>query len=113
MLPMSNRLTKSKDFKRVFEKGRYLKGHSLALKFEKNGLDKSRFGFVVGLKVSKKSATRNRTKRQLRAIIQDMLKKIKNGYDVIIVARPEILEKSYQEIKEELKNNLEESKLKS
>jgi len=111
MLPRNYKLKKKNDFKGVFEKGRYFQGKFIKIKFLKNDLESSRFGLMVGLKVSKKAVERNKIKRWLEESIQSNLEKIKNGFDVIIMVNPEILERKYQEVKEELINLLEESNL--
>ncbi|MEK7503439.1 MAG: ribonuclease P protein component [Patescibacteria group bacterium] len=86
MLPGTNRLKKKKDFERVFKQGRGLKESFLSLKLVKNGLGETRFGFVVGQKVSRKAVVRNKVKRRLRDIVRSQLGGIKKGLDVAIVA---------------------------
>lgn len=102
MLQKINRLTKKKDFEAVFKNGYPLNGDIIFLKFLKNNLDFSRFGFIVSGKVSKKAVIRNKIKRRLREIIRLKIKDIKNGFDIIIIAKFAIIDKEYQEIKEVL-----------
>jgi len=86
MLPGINRLKKKKDFERVFKQGRGLKEAFLSLKSTKNGLSSTRFGFVVGQKVSHKAVVRNKVKRRLRELTKSELKNVKKGFDVVVVA---------------------------
>lgn len=86
MLPGINRLKKKKDFEHVFKQGRGLKEGFLSLKFIKNGLDATRFGFVVGQKVSRKAVVRNKVKRRLRILAKAKLGQMKQGIDVVIIA---------------------------
>ncbi|MFH1780886.1 MAG: ribonuclease P protein component [Candidatus Nealsonbacteria bacterium] len=86
MLPGINRLKKKRDFECVFKQGRGLKEGFLSLKFVKNGLEATRFGFVVGQKVSHKAIVRNRIKRKLRDLVMSRLKDIQGGFDVVVVA---------------------------
>jgi len=86
MLPAINRLKKKKDFERVFKQGRGLKEAFLSLKSTKNGLASTRFGFVVGQKVSHKAVVRNRVKRKLRDLAKQKIKDVKSGFDIVIVA---------------------------
>jgi len=72
---------------------------------------KRRFGFVVGKKTAKKAVVRNKIKRRLRGIIRREILNIKDGFDVVIVTNPKIVEKEYQEIREELKDVLKKGKL--
>lgn len=86
MLPGTNRLKKKKDFEYVFKQGRGLREGFLSLKFAKNGLGATRFGFVVGQKVSHKAVIRNKVKRRLRALARAKLGDIKKGFDVVMIA---------------------------
>lgn len=107
MLAKQRRLQKSKDIEMVFKRGKTLNGKLLFLKLKKNDLEISRFGFIIGKKISNKAVIRNRLKRQLREIVGKNLSDIKPGFDVIVVAKPEIINKNYQEIKNDLENLLQ------
>lgn len=85
MLAFKNRLKKQKDFERVFKGGNGFKQGSLYLKIIENGLQSTRFGFVVSKKFSKKAVDRNRVKRILREVIKNNLSNIKSGLDVVVV----------------------------
>jgi len=106
MLPKVNRLAKNKDFQVAFKKGKGFNEKFVFLKIVKNNFAFSRFGFVVSNRVSKKSTTRNKIKRQLSHIIYPNLARIKSGYDVIIGVRPEIKNKKYPEIEKAIKKIL-------
>ena len=56
----------------------------MGLKFRANALPVSRFAVVAGVKVSKKAVVRNRLKRQVRAIVHEVLGEITPGYDVLL-----------------------------
>lgn len=107
MLSKENRLRKRKDFDNIFKNGKAKTGRFIFLKFLKNGLNVSRFGFIVSLKIAKKAVVRNKIKRRLRQVIKNNINKIKPGFDMVITAKPEIVNKNYQEIKNELENELE------
>jgi len=100
MLPKENRLTKTKNFKRVWQKGKGLFKKELGVKWVKNDLDVSRFAIIVSLKISKKATQRNKVKRRLREIVWKNLNRIREGCDVIIITRPGILELDYWQIEE-------------
>lgn len=104
MLSKENRLRKRKDFDNIFKNGKAKIGRFIFLKFFKNGLNVSRFGFIVSLKIAPKAVVRNKIKRRLRQVIRNNINKIKPGLDIVITAKPEIVNKSYQEIKNELEN---------
>lgn len=90
MLPKENRLKKNKDFEMVFKKGKGFSQNFLFLKFIKNNLKVTRFGFVVSKKVSKKAVIRNRIKRRLREIVRKKIAEIEKGRDIIIIVIPDI-----------------------
>lgn len=100
MLPKENRLTKKKDFERVFRRGKGLKEKFLIIKVLGNNLKVSRFGFIVSKKISKKAVLRNKIKRRLRESVRPKLNQIRQGIDVAVIACPEIGEKNFREIEE-------------
>ena len=104
MLAKQHRLQKDKEFESVFRKGKASKGKFLFLKLKRNKLQISRFGFIIGKKISKKATVRNKIKRQLREIVRENLNNVKSGFDVVIVTKPGIINKNYQEIKNDLEN---------
>jgi len=55
------------------------------MRFAPNGGQKTRFGFVVGLRFSKKAVLRNKMKRQLSAAAEKHYYKIKPGYDIVVI----------------------------
>ena len=110
MLAKQHRLKKDKDFELVFKKGKAFNGKFLFLKvIKRNNLEVSRFGLIVGTKISKKATIRNKIKRRLRDVIRKKLEDIKPGFDVVIGAKTRIVDKSYQDIKEELEGLLEKT----
>lgn len=103
MLNRFNRLSKNKDFDKVFQKGRSNYQDILGAKLIPNNLDHNRFGVLVGLKVNKKAVIRNKVKRQIKTAIRLDEPFLKKGYDCVIVVFPLILAKNYNEIQAALK----------
>lgn len=87
MVPAKNRLKTDQDFQRLARKGRSVSVPAITLKYIPNGLQFSRFGFVVSVKTDKRAVVRNRVKRRIREIIRLKLAKIKPGYDIMMVIR--------------------------
>lgn len=108
MLPKKYRLVKKKDCEKVWRYGKSFFEEEIGFKALKNNLSASRFGFIVGTKVSKKAVQRNKIKRQLREIIRSKIKSIKTGYDFLIIALPKILERDYWEIDKIIEVSLKE-----
>jgi ribonuclease P protein component len=101
MLPKKYRLTKRENFKRL-RKGITFYSPIAIFKVLQNNLNISRFGIVVGAKVTRKAVKRNKLRRQINEIIRLKLPSLKSGYDVLILALPKIIEKNYWEINEEV-----------
>jgi len=85
MLPSTFRLKKKKDFERVFNLGHASGGEFFILKQAQNNLSFTRFGFIVSAKVSAKAVNRNKLRRQVNEIVRLNLKRIKIGFDVVII----------------------------
>lgn len=111
MLPKRHRLTRERDFSSVHKKGEYVSGTILTLKVAASDQDITRFGFLVGKKVSKKAVVRFKVKRRLREIVRAKLPYLVSGYDVIVMARPGIHLKSFSELKTELDVLLQKARL--
>lgn len=112
MLPRKNRLNK-KEVENVFKKGKKFVGKFLILKIEKKEKRAySSFSAIVPIKVSKKSTDRNKIKRKIRESLREKLPQIKPGFQGIFISMPEILDKKFKEIDEEIKNLLTISNIK-
>lgn len=100
MLPRQHRLTRNKDFQKVFKEGKYISVRNgfLCVKFLKNTLGFSRFGFIVSSKVSNKANKRNRIRRVLQGIVLNKLATVKPGFDVVIIAKKAVGGKSFKDI---------------
>lgn len=102
MLALQHRLTKKKDFEKIFKQGRAYYTKLLGIKILFNQTELSRFAVVVSAKVSKSSVKRNRLKRQIRQALRELSWEIISGFDLIIMALPGLLGKDYLVIKGEL-----------
>ncbi len=76
-----------------------------------SGSGKTRVGFIVGTKVSKRATQRNIIKRRLRAIAAESQSSIAQGKEVAIIARPPVLGEPYHSIKRDLIALLEKARL--
>ncbi len=103
LLPV-NRLSQDRDFKRVFKFGSPFYSRNLQLKLSKNQAGESRFGFVIGLSVSKKATVRNRLKRQVREAVRLLFKNglIKPNFDVVIRIKSGLIGADYKDIRAEV-----------
>ncbi len=102
MLKKKYRIKKETDFRQIFKEGEKAINSFIFLKFKKNDLSITRFGFSVGKKVSNKAVLRNKIKRILNQIIKKELDRINPGFDVVVVVSNKIINKDHTEIKAEL-----------
>lgn len=110
MLKKEHRIRKQKDFDRVFGKdGSFFAQGFLSLKVSPNGLDHSRFGFIVSNKISKSAVKRNRIKRLLREAVRLKWELIKPGWDVVMMARVDISDKDLKAVDKAVDNLLKRS----
>ncbi len=99
MLAKQYRLSKEKDFEKVFKRGRANYTGQIGVKTIANQFRHNRFGIIVSAKVSKKATERNRIKRRIRQALRQLDKKLIGGYDVVIIALPGLLNLDYQAVK--------------
>lgn len=96
-------LTKKVQFNLVYEEGRSWTGKEVVVRTLPNGLDSSRFGFVVSRHVGK-AVVRNRVKRRLREILRQTL--LQPGWDIIVIARAPTAMTGYARLGESVRNLL-------
>lgn len=123
MLPSQYRLKRMKDFEILFKEGRFSGASLLTLKAWRVEPDKYprrnyttqdlRIGVVVGTKVSKSAVKRNRLKRQMRAVLGQLLKdgRLKQGYLVAVIAKKEMLDASFEEIQQDIVTALNRARM--
>lgn len=82
--------------------GPTLNSELFSLKISKNSLSRSRFGFIVSKKIDKRATVRNSLKRKMRSCLEENFKLIKPGYDMLFVIKKKALEKSREEVCQEV-----------
>ena len=107
MLNRENRLKSQKAYTATYSNRNIVSENEIILYAGKEKTDKNcptRVGFVVSKKVHKRATKRNRTKRLMREIIRLMFKNneltiIDNYQSLIFIAKEDILEKTFEEIR--------------
>lgn len=102
------RLTDSKRFPLIHQEGRVWANRLLVMKIIPNGLDNSRFGFLVGKRIGN-AVVRNKVKRRLRDVIR--LEPVQAGWDVIFIARRGADSSDYNQLKRAAGGLLKRAKL--
>lgn len=128
-LSQPNRLRHWRDFQVVYQKGSRRSGRYLTLRClrqrtsagntptegtlrprEESKLP-TRIGISISQKVSKKAVVRNRIKRQIRAILRQLLPRISPGWQVVVGVRPGAQECEYGQFLRELEQLLAEAEV--
>ena len=102
------RLTESRRFAEIHKEGISAANRLLVLRMLPNGLDHSRFGFVVSKRIGN-AVARNLVKRRLREVVRH--NKIKDGWDAVLIARRGAANADFMQLKQAANNLLRRAKL--
>lgn len=94
-------LKNKKEFDNVFNKKNSYANKYLVMYITKNNIDNNRLGIIVSKKVGN-SVVRHRITRIIRECYRLNFKNIKIGYDIVIIARESIVDKSYFDVESAL-----------
>lgn len=97
------RLTGNKQFTRIRGQGKSAANRFLVIRYLRNGLDHSRFGFMVSKRIGN-AVIRNKVKRRLREAVR--LTPVKAGWDAVFIARRGTESAGYHELKQAAGNLL-------
>ncbi|RXE57809.1 ribonuclease P protein component [Acetivibrio mesophilus] len=95
-------IKRNTEFLRLYKKGKFYAGRNIVLYVMKNRFGINRLGITVGKKFGK-SVKRNRIKRHIRESYRFYEEFIKNGYDLVFVARSSEQMPAFLDIKKEMK----------
>lgn len=110
MLPKSLRITQQAEWNKLHKLGHRTHTPELVMSYLKTN-QISRFGFIVGSKVSKRANIRNLIKRRIRGVVEKNIANIRENNDIIFVAKPKIKDLNYQEIEEKVLMLLKKNRL--
>lgn len=102
MLASKNRLTKKKDFEKIFKNGQKVFNKFFGLRYLIWSIDYPRFVIVVSNKVSKQATKRNQLKRRLREIVRLNFENLNLRGDFIINVLPPAINLDYHQLKKEI-----------
>lgn len=92
-------LKKNSDFRRLYAKGKSAVSPYLVLYCRRNRLGENRTGYTVSAKLGH-AVVRNRVRRRLREIVRLNAPALKQGWDLVIVARTRAVGAPYRKLEE-------------
>lgn len=95
------RLRKNAEFKKVYIGGKNFWNRNLILYIKKNKLEESRFGITITKKIGN-AVVRNKIRRRVKEIYRLNLYRIKDGYDLILLPKKNVVDISYKELESAL-----------
>ncbi|MGV8153686.1 MAG: ribonuclease P protein component [Alkaliphilus sp.] len=105
-----NNIRKNKEYREVYKHGKSMANRLLIIYFKKNNSEENRIGFTVSKKVGK-SVVRNRVRRLLKESYRLNFEKIEKGYDIVFIARKNVKESPFKEVKSAMMHLLRKKKL--
>ena len=97
---LQERIRKKKDFLHLYKKGRRYKGKYFNFIYLSSDSSFSRMAVVISKKVGN-AVKRNKIKRWMRTLFRRNKDLLKNSFDIIIIAKKEILEASWLKLQED------------
>ena len=112
MLARKHRLTGSNDFKKVQNEGKVFQSPNFGMAY----LDRKdelppRFGFVISTKISKDAVDRNTIRRHMSETVRQMTNEVKNGLDVVFLAKMSVITVPAEELVKEVKKAVRQSEI--
>ena len=96
-------IKKDSDFRRIYQKGKSFADRNLVIYTKQNGQKKSRIGISVSKKVGKANV-RNKVRRYIKEAYRlNVDPEIKNGIDIVFIARINSSNCSYWDIEKSMK----------
>jgi len=111
MLKKAYRIKKNKEFQDIFKTGKSFANRELVIYYRrKKGQQHIRIGISVGKKLGN-AVTRNRIKRYIRECFIQLDDKIKQEYDIIVIARNRSIDMSFLRLCNSLQHLLKKQNL--
>lgn len=102
-------LKKDFDFRKVYKHGKSFANRHLVMYILNNKSENSRIGISVSKKVGK-AIIRNKVRRRIKEAYRlNIDEKIKNGYDIVFIARVAIKDADYSDIEKSMKHLIRKS----
>ena len=109
-MPKNEVLSGSRNFSKVYSKGKSVGDRYVVVFYKKNGLDHNRIAFLASKKVGN-AVARNRARRLMKESVRTMEPIKSIGYDIIFIARNTINGKKCVDVQKSIKNALRRTEL--
>ncbi len=93
----------TKCYAEVFEKGASIACKTLVMKWHANGLEKTRIGVISPKKIFHLAVERSRARRLMREAFRLERPQLASGYDLVLIGRNELKEKSCADARRDLR----------
>lgn len=90
-------LKENYEFRRLYQRGRSAAGGTMVLYCRRNKLGRNRLGLTASTKLGH-AVVRNRCRRRLREVYRLNTPQLKQGYDMILVARSRTADAPWREL---------------
>jgi ribonuclease P protein component len=98
-------LSRPQDFAALSERGTFRSHRLMTIRFLRTDLETTRFGLSTGRRLGG-AVIRNRARRRLREVLRVMAPSFQPGWDVLIIARPALVEADHDALVEALRRLL-------
>ena len=103
-----HRLTGDKRYSQIHRQGRSAANRLLVIRYLANGLEHSRFGFMVSKRVGN-AVVRNKVRRRLREAVR--ANPVLGGWDAVFIARRGIEQAGFSQVRRSTDNLLRRARL--
>ena len=100
MLKRINRLKKRYQFNYVYKSGEHFSGEHIVLYVVSSKTKNIKVGLAVTRKIGH-AVVRNRVRRRLREIVKKQVPNLKQNYNIIVVARENVINASFEKLTNE------------
>lgn len=101
----SDSLRRKKEFRYTYRAGKSCGGRLLSLVYAKNRGGPPKIGFSVSKKIGN-AVVRNRVKRRMREAVTPLIPSLKNGVNLIFIARETMLDAPFLSIRDGMRAQL-------
>ncbi len=103
-------IKKNSEYKSVYNCNNSISDYNLVLFIKKNDYNYNRFGFTAAKKI-KKAVSRNIIRRRLKEIVRANEYNLKEGYDIVFMARVNAVESDYKSLEKSFNKVMKRKKL--